>query len=309
VRAERTLHRFVRVVGSALLVAGCAHKPPPSLHSARLIVDSSGGDVRPYVRAKVAGQPMKLLLDTGAFRSVIPYEFARANGLLRNARTTGDLLVDAHGNAVPMSVVPDVPVQFEGEATGGTLEFVINPTGANEGVLLPQDIVRPGFVLIIDLGHEELRYEAEESALKRFRDEASSALRELDYKGCINEGFFERGHRIVAASINGVSANMLVDTGASRTMLTRNNPALASMSERIGKIGATGAMHSVGKALMVPDVPIVVSQTSFRMPVLVNPQSSSCWQGAIGADLLRHCTLVWGWSSLWTACRAPDDGE
>jgi hypothetical protein len=209
-----------------------------------------------------------------------------------------------------MSLLYDVPVQFEGEAAGGTLDFVINPSGAgDEAVLLPQDIVRPGFVLVIDIGHEDLRYEPEESALKRLRDEASAPLRELDYKGCITEGFFERGHRIVTTSINGVSAKMLVDTGASRTVLSRNNPAIASMIARVGKIEATGAMYSTRKGLLVPDVAIVVSETSFLLPVLVNPESSTCWQGALGADLLRHCTLVWGWSSLWAACREPANTE
>jgi hypothetical protein len=66
-----------------------------------LIVDTSGGDVRPYVRAKVAGQPMKLLLDTGAFRSVISYKFALANGLLGKARTTGDLWWTPTGTPSP----------------------------------------------------------------------------------------------------------------------------------------------------------------------------------------------------------------
>ena len=48
---------------------------------------------------------MKLLVDTGAVRSAIPYEFARANGLEDKARATGDRLRDANGRAFPMFVL------------------------------------------------------------------------------------------------------------------------------------------------------------------------------------------------------------
>ena len=65
------------------------------------------------------------------------------------------------------------------------------------------------------------------------------------------------------------------------------------------------AVASTGQNLMVEDVAIVFAEASFVQPVLVHPASSQCWQGAIGADLLRQCTLVWGYSSLWAACRAP----
>jgi hypothetical protein len=43
----------------------------------------------------------------------------------------------------------------------------------DKGFLAPQDMVRPGWVLVIDIGHEELRYEQEEAALKRLRGDAS----------------------------------------------------------------------------------------------------------------------------------------
>jgi hypothetical protein len=91
----------------------------------------------------------------------------------------------------------------------------------------------------------------------------------------------------------------------SRTVVARNNPAVPSMIRKVGRIGDVGGMHSTGKGLVVPAVPIVFSDTPFQVPVLVSPEAPRCWQGAIGADLLRHCTLVWGWSSLWAACRSP----
>ena len=209
-----------------------------------------------------------------------------------------------------MPLLTDVPVQFEGEASAGGLDFIVNPSlPATEGILVPQDLVRSGWVLIIDLGREELRYEREETALKRLGVDASSPLREMDFHRCLSEGIFERAHRVVSASINGVSADMLIDTGSSRTLLARNNPALPSMLKAQGSVGTTRAMTSTGQGLLVDDVPIVVSQTSFLLPVIVQPASHTCWQGLLGADVLRHCILVWGSSSLWASCRAPTAGK
>ena len=76
-----------------------------------------------------------------------------------------------------------------------------------------------------------------------------------------------------------------------------------------GNRGMTAAVTSTGQNLLVDDVAIVFSGTSFAMPVIVHPASSQCWQGAIGADLLRNCTLVWGYRSLHAACHAPAKGE
>ena len=98
---------------------------------------------------------------------------------------------------------------------------------------------------------------------------------------------------------------MLVDTGASRTVLNRNNPALSSMMAVKGDRGQVLAVSSTGQGLLVQDVPVVFSETSFVLPVLVHPASQPCAEGAVGADVLRQCTLVWGSKSLWVACRPP----
>jgi hypothetical protein len=120
---------------------------------------------------------------------------------------------------------------------------------------------------------------------------------------------FREYHRVVSISINGVEAEMMVDTGASRTMLSRNNPAIQSIIERKGQPSMTTAVTSIGSSLVVPDVPLEVAGTSFVLPVLVNPSSNDCGKGLLGADVLRHCTVVWGSSSFWAACRAPPDGK
>jgi hypothetical protein len=88
-------------------------------------------------------------------------------------------------------------------------------------------------------------------------------------------------------------------------MLARNNPAIRSLIERIGESRTITAVTSVGCSFLVPDVPVEVAGRSIMLPVSANPSSQQCGKGLPGADVLRHCTLVWGSSSLWAACRAP----
>ncbi len=307
----RRAMRIACAVAVGVLAGACAHGTPPPLHSTRLVVHRTGsGGVRPFVRAKVAGQPMDLLLDTGAIRSILPSKFAQANHLaMRWSRESDERVVDSNGKLWQMPTLPDVPVQFEGEASAGTIDFLMNPSRDTEGILAPQDLLRSGWVLVIDIGREELRYEPEEGALKRLAAETSAPLREIDFHRCLTEGFFERSHRIVSATINGVSANLLVDTGASLTVLTRNNPAIPSLLSRRGDLGTNRAVASMGSGYLLQDVPVVVLETSFVLPVLVLPESPVCGHGALGADVLRRCTLLWGWSSMWAACRAPAEGR
>lgn len=294
---------------AAVFADACVHGPAPTLRTTRLVVQRSSGGFRPFVRARVAGEPILLLLDTGAYRSILPDGFARAHKLPLGSDNRAERMVDANGNIVLMPLLPNVAVQFEGESSAGTLDFLMNTSAETaEGILAPQDLVRPGWALVIDLEREELRYEAEESAVKRLGGEPRP-LHQVDFHRCRIEGFFEKAHRIVSASINGVNAEMLVDTGASRTVLARNNPALPSMLSVQGSRRTTLAVTSRGPGLIVEDVPVVFSRTSFLLPVNVKPVSAPCGQGALGADVLRHCTLVWGWSSLWAAYHPPIEGQ
>ena len=104
--AREQVRRWISCVGAAgVLASSCAHRPPPPLHSTHLLVQRG---VRAFVQAKVAGQPIQLLLDSGAFRSILPAGFALANKL-QPSRTDG------------MAVLQNVPVQFEGEPSAGTL--------------------------------------------------------------------------------------------------------------------------------------------------------------------------------------------
>jgi len=293
---------------SPLLLAACAHGPPPSRRTAPIEVQASPAGIRPFVRATVAGRTVWMLLDTGATGSILPTALARELGLRIWSSDSDDRIVDANGWETKLGTVKAVPLQFEGEALPTKMDFLANGAAEAFPVLAPQDLVRPGWAVVIDLERRELRLEPEEEALARVRQDGA-ALGQTSYRTCTAEGLFNRYHRIVPAVVNGVRTELVIDTGASRSVLTRNNPALPALARVKGALGTTASHASTGKALLVQGVAIEFAGTTFGEPLLVLPTSSTCWEGALGADLLRHCTLVWAWSSLWTACHPAGHPE
>jgi len=287
----------------AALASACTHGPPP-LRATRLDVEHTGHGVRPYVRATVAGEPVRLLLDTGAPHSLLSARLAKARRLPLRTRAADLYVVDAHGTLSRLGVLPDVPILFDGEASPTALDFLMNPaSGPDDGILAPQELLRRGWAMTIDLDREELRFDPEPVALERLA--ARGPRLEVAFRSCPEEGLFNTVHRVIQATVNGVPARMLIDTGAMRTTLARNNPALPSMRAAVGRQGTTGAMVSTGQGLLVDDVAVAFAGASYVVPALVLPASQNCWEGLLGADVLRHCAMVWGWSSLWLACRPP----
>lgn len=303
--------RRLLVAASVALAAACAGSTPPPAGKTRLVLLERDLGLRAYVRARLAGEPTMLLVDTGAAQSMLPARLVRERKLRVRSHAGDARLVDSNGMVVRMPASPGVPLQFEREPGAGTVafsgavDFLVNPVG-EEAILVPQSLLRRGWALVIDLGRGELGYEPEEAALSRVGGNGPP-LRKLDFGGCREEGFFERAHRVVPATVNGVPVEMLIDTGAAVTALARNNPALPSMIAAEGQQGAVHGVASVGRGLLVERVPLVFSGSRFELSALVVPVSSGCGHGAIGADVLRHCTIVWGWSELWMSCRRPEE--
>jgi hypothetical protein len=284
-------------------VLGCMHGRPPSLHTARLTMERNLGGVRPFIQARVAGEMLNLVLDTGALHSVLPTRFALRNRLGQVHRGMEEFATDFNGHLARVQTAWNVPVQFDGEPDGGTLDFVVYPDeDVRQGVLTPQALVRPGWAVVIDLGGGELRYQREDDALRTLADGAAP-LREVEFRRCLDEGFFERAHRTVAASINGVPTSLLVDTGASRTSVAWDSRALDSLWPHRTRHDDAIALTSAREIASLPDVAVDVAQTAFSVSLLVQPTRPFCGEGLLGADILDSCTLVWGWDRLWASCR------
>ena len=290
---------------ATILAAGCAHRPPPSLHTTKLVVLRAEGAAQPFVRARVAGHPLLLIVDTGAAQSLLPVGFVRKHQLPTRSSSANPTLIDVHGTRLSMPRAGGVKVQFEGETTFDEVDFLVNTADPSEtsGILSPQTLVRSGWALVLDFEREELRYEPEEAALKRLA-EAGAALTEVDYHSCELDN-----HRVTSATVNGVRSSMLLDTGATHTFLNRNNEAIPSMLALKGKRDTATGIVSSGSDLVVGGIHIGFAGAAFEVTASVLPVSGMCGKGAIGADGLGRCIIVWGSRALWVSCRAPPTGE
>lgn len=293
----------------AALGAGCAHGPPP-IRATRLVVEPSQLGPRPYVKATVAGKPVRFLLDTGAWQSMLPASFVRAHRLPLRSGSADGTLVDSNGTERKLGVAGNVPLLVDGDADPTTLDFLVNDSGAlayGEGVLSPQELLRPGFAMVIDLEGEALTYEKEPVALGRFQ--GRGPFEAVDFHACRDEGFFNRYHRVVPARVNGVATELLLDTGANQTALNRNNEAIPSMLASKGSRLSNSGLTSTGHGLIIDKVPVEFAGKAYVQSATVLPASGQCWRGTIGTDLLRHCVVVWGWDDLLVGCRSPRGGS
>lgn len=290
--------RLLSLTVAVMVLEGCGHGAPP-LRASPLVVKDAGDGAAAYVTALVAGEPTFLLLDTGAVQHTIPRSVARARGLRSDDHAIP--IADANGKTVWVGTVRNVPVLFEGETRAVELDFVENPfTQGNVGVLAVHKLLGRGWAMVVDFDGKELRFDPEEVALARAREKGP--LQEVSYSTCMLQGFGNE-HRIVSAEVNGVEADMLLDTGAVHTALAPNNPALRKMMSTLGSTGQAVGMFSVGNMLMIDDVPVRFAGASFSVSATVTAGKTACWEGMLGVDLLRHCTLVWGYRSLWAGCR------
>lgn len=284
---------------AVLLTVACAHRSAP--HNAKLVVQRSESAARSFVRATVGGHPLLLLVDTGASQSILPEGFVR-RFKLRTRSNAGDArITDANGRILTMPTVPGVAVQFEGENSIESIDFIMNSADLSEteGILAPQDLVSSGWAAVIDYQREELRYEPEAAALRRLGGLGLS-LEEMNYHSCDLDN-----HRVTTVTINGVPEQMMLDTGAERTALGRNSNAIPSMLSLKGKTGVTSGLVSTGANFGVSGVPVEFARTSFVLSLLILPASQWCGRGVLGADALSHCTLVWGAHAMWASCRVP----
>src|SRR5438093_376487 len=167
---------------------------------------------------------------------MLPWGFAKTHGLIAKSRDTEERVVDATGNMVGLLRVFDVSIQFAGETSTDTLDFFINPSLGTEGILAPQDLVRSGWALIIDLGREELRYEPAEAALKRIARGSSSPLHPR-----LRFGFFVGGLRCAASIIH---LSSIYQTGHHRrTSLIR--PRTARIAGHCDSLSSRGVLSDL----------------------------------------------------------------
>jgi hypothetical protein len=265
------------------------------VHVLKLRVERHQGAALAVLKTSVYGHPLELIVDTGGGRNMLPMAFVQKYKIEYRTSAADPRGVDVNGKVTSMPRAYGVPIDFQGAVAAEKIDFLVNPSGAlgSQGLFIPQDLVTSGWVMVLDLEHEELRYEPEAEALQRI----GPSLQELDYSTCELDN-----HRMTPVSVNGVASSLMIDSGASRTSLARNNEALPSMMSAQGKVGLARGVSSTGLQFTAKDVPVEFAKTQFSLTTMVLPASARCGRGLLGADVLNQCVVVWGANKLWASC-------
>jgi len=319
------------VLGVALVACG----PPPragetagAAHDSGAqpaTVDDSGAPVRraplhfiqlagrafpyPLVQVWVRGHKTWMLLDTGASHDVLARWLAAELALelaptLRPAEGHAgeavetfvvdrpEMVLESWGPLAREQVlVVDVPVVFERLGLGGLLS--------------PQALVNDGLTVVVDLPNEIL-YASADSATHGAAD--GVLLGRGDKPVCQIAGPSPGRVYLLSATVEGVPARLIVDTGAARTDLLDGSAAARAVRHRVVAGGASytaGGRRAGGR---VDDATVRVGELStvLDLGIMSGAPGGACPRdGHLGLDVLRGCVLELRRNHFDARCIAP----
>ena len=265
----------------------------------------------PIVMGTIAGQPVPMLVDTGANAHVIAGWMARKLGL--SMKKLGDMGTDHVGKTIAAYRIdkPDMVLDEWGPLEAGPVlatevpEF-IEKLGIG-AFISPQRLVEDGDAVVFDLKKKELRavwwdealYSLSAKGVPLVLGDGGRACQELD--GPIKGLSF-----VVPATVEGFRTSLLVDTGAQHSDVFVGSNAGQNLAERsvankepmytaAGKISArriNGAIVTAGSFTMKSDVDLIAGAADESCPR----------DGVLAMDVLHNCTLLLGRTRFWATC-------
>jgi predicted aspartyl protease len=321
----------VRAAALLLLLAACGAPPSPTEPKARLAAVAPDADrppvsrraelryeihgrsfPLPLVTGTIGGQPVLMLVDTGANSHVIAGWLARKLGL--PMKKLGDLGTDHVGKTIATYRIdkPDMTLDGWGAIAPGPLlatevPEVIEKLGIGAFVS-PQRLVEEGDAVVLDLEKGEIRaaywdealYELSASGTPMVLGDTSHACEESD-------GPIKGLAYVVPAQVDGSRAELLVDTGAQHSdVFTSSRAGQALLPGSVankepmytasGKISARklrGAHVVAGSFGVTSDVDLIGGAADGSCPR----------DGVLAMDVLRSCALLLGRSRVYGRCR------
>jgi hypothetical protein len=256
----------------------------------------------PIVEGSIAGQSALFLIDTGASVHTFAKWFAEAARL--DVQSSDSMVSGSTNKTSRVEVVSDIDLRL---ATGGEslhLQeaavvdlppiFLRNHIG---GLLSPQLLAPEGRSTLIDLHSPKIRFKVDADGPQ-------------DGHVCVNEHsrFKNRLYAIDVLVANN-RANMLVDSGATSTLLSNKSQAGKSL---FGRAKEVGHMEGVGGApsprQSIGDVAIKIGKTSVSASLSLAEISPGCGaDGILGMDVLRSCVIQLYSRGMNLNCALPHD--
>ena len=265
----------------------------------------------PLVHGTVAGEPVWMLVDTGANSHVIASWVARKVGL--SMRALGDVGSDHTGRAVTAYIVehPAVTIDDWGPLAAGPMLVTDVPEPiARIGIgafVSPQWLAAAGDAVVLDLPNREMRTAPWGDAVKALEGLPGREIAPNGARLCEDTASAIKGLAFVLpASIDGHGVDLLLDTGAQRTdLLTtsragriltgRARPSKEQMYAASGLVTTSlvrAAAVKIGEFVLTADIDLV--------PGVSDPVCPR--DGVVSMDALASCTLLLGRRQLRGRC-------
>ncbi len=257
----------------------------------------------PLVHGTVGGEPVWMLIDTGANSHVLASWVARKLGL--SMRPLGEIGSDHTGHAVTAYTVdhPRVVIDDWGALSTATMLVTDVPEPiARIGIgafVSPQWLAPESEALVLDLAAGEMHEAAWSDAARELDHHAGREIAPSNVRLCQDSASTIPGLAFVlAARVDGHPVDLLLDTGAHRTDLLSTSKAGRLLAQRAKPSGEQ--MYSASglvRTSVVRSAQVKVGDWSLTTDIDVVPGVSdpACPRdGVVSMDALESCTLLLG---------------
>lgn len=265
----------------------------------------------PVVTGRIAGQPVLMLVDTGANSHVVAGWLARKLGL--PMKKLGDIGTDHVGKSIAAYRLDKVEISIDDWGKLGTTTLlatevpaVIEKLGIG-AFISPQRLDEEGDSVVLDLAKGELRSAWWDESVREMSAQGARLFEAGEGRVCEDaEGPIRGLAYVMPSTVESQKVQLLVDTGAQHSDVfiasaagqkllpqsTQNKEAMYTASGPISARKLAGAHVTTGSYAVTADVDLIQGAADASCPR----------DGVLAMDVLRACSLLLGRSKIYGRC-------
>ena len=236
-------------------------------------------------------EPHYLLLDTGAWRSVLTSAATWFHGIDKESATFSDLLVGDPQSPGEVTINSQLRLREAGAVQLPSLWPVLHTDLFSDGfagALNPFQLATAGQSVAVDLMRGKLIIGDVDADLYKGLDLAQAGVRQCSKD---NDQRF-----LIKAQIGTEQGWMLVDTGTSSSMIYVRgafDALTTGLTENAGNNPVSGVFETF-RSFDIGEHRLRVGDWSMTLPLAAIEKEPACHEdGILGMDVLKHCTILW----------------
>lgn len=287
--------------------------PPPKGRHATIEYTMHGKSFPlPIVKGTIAGQPVRMMLDTGANSHILAGWFVRKANL--TSKKLGGGGTDHAGTAIETFRVekPEIAIDDWGKLTTASVVATEIPKAIEKlgiaAFLSPQALVTANDAVVLDLAKGELRAAPwDEAKAELAQREGWVPLFDGNAKLCEQtSGAIHVLSYVIPAFVDSQRVALLVDTGAQHSDIFATSTAGKKLAPK--SVVSKEAMYTAAGGMdtrILEGVTVSTGTFGVKTDVDIIGGGPDAWcprDGVVAMDLLRSCTLLLGKSRLDGRC-------